>query len=105
MAAPPTQYSPFCPEHGQIADALVITTPRSGDVFLLEPGYDEQMQTVELSGEANPALPQVAWLVDGQEIAAAGWPYQADWRIAKGIHTLEMSGGGRRSDAVKFEVR
>jgi len=105
MPSPPTRYSPFCPEHGQIADALVITTPRNGDVFLLEPGYDEQTQTVELSGEANPALPQVAWLVDGQEVAAAGWPYQADWQMSKGIHTLEMTGGGLRSEAVKFEVR
>ena len=105
MPAPPTRYSPFCPEHGQIADALVITMPRNGDVFLLEPGYDEQTQTVELSGEANPALPQVAWLVDGEEVAAAGWPYQADWQMTKGVHTLEMSSGGRRSEAVKFEVR
>ena len=105
MSPPPTRYSPFCPEHGQIADALVITTPRNGDVFLLEPGYDEETQTVELSGEVNPALPQVAWLVDGEEIAAAGWPYQADWQMTKGVHTLEMTGGGRRSEAVKFEVR
>ena len=105
IPSPPTRYSPLCPEHGQIADALVITMPRNGDLFLIEPGYDEATQTIELSGEVNSALPQVAWLVDGQEVASASWPYQADWQLRKGVHTLEMAGGGMRNAFVEFEVR
>lgn len=79
--------------------------PRNGDLFLIEPDYDEETQTIELSGEVNPALPQVTWLVDDREVVSASWPYQADWQLHKGLHTLEMAGGGMRSEVVEFEVR
>ena len=79
--------------------------PRNGDLFPNEADYDEKTQSIELGGEVNSALPQVACLVDGREVASASWPYQADWQLRKGLHTLEMVGGGMRNEAVEFEVR
>jgi penicillin-binding protein 1C len=102
---PPTRYSPFCPPEGITADALVITSPRKGEVYLLEPGYERRTQTLRFSGEVDPLLPEVTWLVDGREVGTAQWPYETDWLIAKGRHTLEMVGGGKRSDPIPFEVR
>ena len=102
---PPTAYSPYCPPHGLTANALVITRPRNGEVYLLEPGYDIRTQTLQLSGEVDPVLPEVSWWLDGQKVTAASWPYEANWQIAKGRHHLVMKGGGRQSDPVEFEVK
>ncbi len=102
---PPTRYSPFCPPGGITTDALVITHPKNGEIYLVEPGYDRTTQTLRFSGEVDPVLPQVSWLVDGQKISSAGWPYDADWALTKGKHTLMMTGRGRSSDSIEFEVR
>ncbi|MFC2155412.1 penicillin-binding protein 1C [Acidobacteriota bacterium] len=102
---PPTRYSPFCPPGGITADALVITSPRKGEIYLMEPGYDRRTQSLRFSGEVDPLLPEVTWLVDGRDVGTAQWPYETDWPMAKGRHTLEMVGGGKRSDPISFEVR
>ncbi len=102
---PPTRYSPLCPAHGLTADALVITNPRRAEVYLLEPGYDRETQSLQLRGEVHPALPEVTWLVDGKPIAEVGWPYEATWQLESGSHQLQMAAGGKASDPVTFEVR
>jgi penicillin-binding protein 1C len=101
----PSTYSPYCPENGITANALVITNPRTDEVYLIEPGYDRETQTLQLNGEVDPLLPEISWLVDGQEIAKAVWPYEIAWTMSKGRHLLVMSGGGLRSDPVAIEVR
>jgi penicillin-binding protein 1C len=102
---PPTAYSPYCLPNGITANALVITRPRNSEVYLLEPGYDMSTQTLRMSGEVDPVLPEVTWWLDGQKVTAAGWPYEANWQMAKGRHQLIMKGGGMQSDPVEFEVR
>ncbi len=102
---PPTRYSPLCPAYGLTADALVITSPRQAEVYLLEPGYDRATQSLQLRGEVHPALPGIAWLVDGQQVAAVGWPYEATWQLRPGRHRLQMVAGGKASDPIEFEVR
>jgi len=102
---PPVKYSPFCPPGGITPNALVISRPRRGEVFLLEPGYDRAMQTIELSGEVDPVLPEVTWWVDGEKVAVVGWPYDSGWQMERGKHLLVMKGGGMQSDTVEFEVR
>jgi len=102
---PPVRYSPYCPPDGIVSNALVVTEPREGEVYLLEPGYDRSLQTLRFSGEVDPVLPGVTWLVDGREVSVVEWPYHADWVMAKGTHTLVMKGGGMQSDPIRFEIR
>lgn len=102
---PPTRYSPYCPVTGITANALVITQPFHGDIYLLEPGYDRNTQTLLLRGEVDPTLPEIAWLIDGTKIATVSWPYDANWPMTKGKHRIEMSGGGMRSDPIEIEVQ
>jgi len=102
---PPTAYSPFCPAQGLTANAVVVTNPRQGDVFVLEPGYDKSTQSLELGAEIDPALPQATWLVDGRELAVVRWPYGTSWPLARGMHRLELLAGSKRSDPVEIEVR
>ncbi len=101
----PTRYSPYCSERGQVADALVITNPRNHEVYIVEPGYDPHTQSLRLSGEVDPPVDEVSWLIDGVRIASVGWPYEASWRLHPGSHRIEMQAGNRRSEAVVLEVR
>ena len=103
--APPTRYSPLCPAQGVVPQAVVITQPRAHDVYLIEPGYDRATQSLHLRAEIDPAPPSVIWLLDGQPIAQALWPYDLQWTLAKGAHRLQAVAGSRRSDPVLFEVR
>lgn len=101
----PTRYSPLCPARGTVPNALVITYPRSGEVFLVEPGYSRQTQTLEFKAEVSPPQPEVTWILDGQPMATVGWPYLSNWSILRGKHKIELVASGKRSDPVEFEVR
>lgn len=105
LPAPPVAFSPLCPDRGQIPDAVVVRAPRANETFVIEPGYDRARQTLQLRGEIDPPTPVAEWLVDGKVVAKAKWPYQADWRLKKGVHRVQLRAGGRLSDAVTFEVR
>jgi penicillin-binding protein 1C len=101
----PTRYSPLCPAKGPVRGAAVITYPRPHEVFLVEPGYDRRTQTLELSAEVDPSLPELTWLVDDKPVASAPWPYRANWELEAGTHRLQAVAGHLRSDPVAFEVR
>jgi penicillin-binding protein 1C len=105
MTHPPLEYSPLSPAKGLTADALVILKPRRGDIYLIEPGYDLATQTLELSGEVDPPLSLVSWIIDGKTVARVGWPYNASWPLQKGKHSIMMANGKKKSDLVYFEVR
>jgi hypothetical protein len=102
---PPTDYSPFCPAQGLTAKAVVVTSPRPGDRFVLEPGYDSSTQSTELAGEIDPAPAKATWLVDGQALTAVTWPYSANWPLARGKHRVQLLAGGKHSDPVDIEVQ
>jgi penicillin-binding protein 1C len=105
VPAPPSRYSPLCPSRGPVPGALVVTYPRKDEVFLIEPGYDRRTQSVPLSAEVDPHLPEVTWLLDGAPVARVGWPYETAWPLAEGRHRVQLVAAGQRSDPVEFEVR
>jgi penicillin-binding protein 1C len=102
---PPTRYSPLCPAEGLAAGAMVITHPRNADVFVLEPGYSQETQSMELAVEVDPPVAEIKWLVDGELVETSEWPYGGSWRLDKGTHTVQAVAGTRRSESVAFEVR
>ena len=103
--APPTAFSPHCPLDGITADAILLTHPNDGDVFLLEPGYDRLTQSIQLTAEVDPPVPTVTFLIDGEAVATAEWPYEASWPVTDGEHRIEVVAGERTSDAVVIGVR
>jgi hypothetical protein len=94
----PHDYSPLCPREGVIPDSVVITYPREHEVFVVEPGYDPTTQTLAFAALVDPAGSATTWLVDGR-------PVTATWQLVRGAHTVQAVAGGRRSDAVNFDVR
>lgn len=105
LPPPPSAYSPLCPDRGQIPDAVVVRSPRPAETFVIEPGYDLARQTLQLRGEIDPPTPTAEWLIDGKVVAKTKWPYQADWRLRKGQHRVQLRAAGRTSDAVTFDVK
>jgi penicillin-binding protein 1C len=103
--APPAAYSPHCPASGPVPGAVVITSPRAGEVFVIEPGYDPSTQSVELRAETDATTDRITWLVDGRTVARTGWPHRASWTIAPGRHVLEARAPGKDPARVTFEVR
>lgn len=101
----PLAYSPHCPASGPVPGAVVITYPREGEVFLIEPGYDRATQTLELSADAEALIERVSWSVDGVKVGRSAWPYGASWRLERGVHVARASAPGQRGDSVTFEVR
>lgn len=105
LPPPPSAYSPLCPAEGPVPNALVITHPADGDVFVLEPGLSRSTQRLALKAHVDPPSSSVAWLLDGREVAQARWPYTAEWSLRAGRHTLEVVGAEGRSAPITFEVR
>jgi hypothetical protein len=89
---PPTEYSPSCPARGLVANAVVVTHPRDKDVFIVEPGYRRGTQSVQLTAEVDPSVPELVWLVDGERVAAVGWPYEATWPLTRGAGMADHRG-------------
>ena len=82
----------------------MITWPRQGEVFLIEPGYSRATQSLALTAEADQQA-EVRWLIDGREVAKASITERPLWALAKGMHSLEAEVRGRKSPPVTFEVR
>ncbi len=104
-AETPLAFSPHCPARGLVTDAVVVTNPRPGEVFIVEPGYTRRTQTLAFAAEVSPATAAVTWWLDGEKIDVADWPYEAAWKLKRGHHRVVAVAAGRRSEAVRFEVR
>jgi hypothetical protein len=96
--APPSQYSPLCPQRGPPVGAVVVTWPRAGEVFVIEPGYSRDTQSLALTAETTIAQADVHWRIDGTEVSAL-------WPLEPGRHQVEAEVRGKRSARVAFEVR
>jgi hypothetical protein len=83
----------------------VITYPRQGEVFVIEPGYDRSTQSLELTADAESLVERITWSIDGVQVGRSAWPYSTSWRLEPGLHVARASAAGQRPDAVTFEVR
>lgn len=105
MEVAPAAYSPSCPADGPIPGSVVITYPRAGEVFLIEPGFDRATQSVRLAARADGHVGAVTWSIDGRRVASAEWPYDAHWQLREGEHEVSVSAPGQRGQSVRFMVR
>jgi hypothetical protein len=84
---------------------VAVTWPRAGEVYLLEPGYDQASQRLPLRASVDPPAPHATWTLDGVVLERVAWPYTLTWALAPGRHELRVSAGGRTSAPVTFDVR
>lgn len=87
------------------SDSLRITSPRDGDVFVFEPGYNPDTQSIELSVKTDETVTSVRWFVNGELLAEVQWPYIASLPITAGEYTIEARSADKTSEAVNLIIR
>jgi penicillin-binding protein 1C len=88
------------PEEGPL---VTIQYPLNGDHFLLQPPAEELRLTVKAVCLAP--FPKVAWVLNGQEVAASGPPYEVTLELGRGRHRLMAVGPDGRGDEVTLVVQ
>jgi penicillin-binding protein 1C len=102
--APPSEFSPLCPREGFAKSKALVTFPRSGERFALDPGQSAQRQRIRLTAQVDAGVGQVTWMVDGERVGKARWPYTLSWSLKPGDHNVQVVAAGKRSPAVAFQV-
>jgi penicillin-binding protein 1C len=103
VIAPPSTYSPRCPDRSGSAAHVSIRFPQSGDRYHVDPDLRRRYQTLPLEATVRGNVSEVRWLVDGRLIARAPYPYTANWTITRGRHTITavLPDGNRSAVVVK----
>lgn len=96
---------PRPPSKDEGATDLKILRPRAGDVYILEPGYPRETQTLELAAEIQGRPATVQWILDGRILKTVPWPYRFNWPLELGNHQIQIKSGGKISDPVEFTVK
>ena len=86
-------------------EELTVQKPREGDVYIIEPGYDLDHQTLELTATSLNKVPAVDWYVDGVLVSTATWPYVSSWKLSVGTHVVSAKCGDAHSRPVRFSVK
>jgi penicillin-binding protein 1C len=82
---------------------LTIQYPLNGDRFLLQPPADELRLTVK--AVCHVPFQEVTWILDGQEVAATGPPYEVSLDLARGRHRLMAVGPDGIGDTVTVVIQ
>ena len=105
MVAPPTAFSPRCPDRSNAVAQVSIRFPKNGDRYHIDPDLRRRYQTLPLEATVRGNVSEVRWLVDGHLIARAPYPYTANWTIRPGRHTITaLLPTGHRSSPVTVNV-
>ena len=86
---------------------LRITYPSDGARFRVDPGTPARFQSLPLQAAVQPPVREVEWLVDGERLGWAAWPYALRLPLRPGTHRLQLAlpGSDLRSAAVTITVR
>ena len=88
------------PEQGS---PVTIQYPLNGDRFLLQPPAEELRLTVK--AVCFVPFEKVTWILNGQEVAATGPPYEVTLELGRGRHRLMAVGPGGIGDLVTVVVQ
>lgn len=110
-AQPPDTYSPHCPQpEPQPKDVAlgppVISEPRSGARYVLDPERPAHLQQLTVSVLAPASIHEVRLEVDGVVVARGARPFEFPWTLRAGAHQLvAIDPQNRRSEPVRVQVR
>ena len=73
----------------------------------MDPDTPARFQSLPLQAAVQPPVREVEWLVDGQTLGTAAWPYALRLPLRPGTHRLQLAlpGSPLRSAAVTITVR
>lgn len=75
---------------------LAITSPRSGEQYLYDPGIEDGFQKLGLAARTPAGLDWLVWYVDGGEVgrvpATGSEAPGLYWPLRRGVHTIRLVG-------------
>jgi penicillin-binding protein 1C len=112
----PPEYDAWLKESGKLVlkgngkedtagNEITISRPREGDIYIIEPGYDAALQSIEFAAESAARPETIHWYLNGKETASVVWPYRVNWTLRKGLYSLSARSDSLESRTVHFEVR
>jgi len=82
------------------AERLRIVNPPAGATYLFDPTLRAEFQTLPLRAVAESSAARLDWEVDGHAVGTAPADRPLDWPLARGEHTVAVSDGRTREEAV-----
>jgi penicillin-binding protein 1C len=81
-------------------ERLRIVNPPAGATYLFDPTLRAEFQTLPLRAVADSGAARLEWEVDGQAVGTSSADRALDWPLARGEHTVAVSDGKSREEAV-----
>lgn len=95
----PPRYAVWARQQGLVADptseeksrraSIAVRAPVSGGRFRIDPSVPRKFQTLALTAEVTPAVPEVMWYVNDKLVDRVGYPYVSRWKMEPGEHRIE----------------
>lgn len=103
IAVPPTQISSVGGHN-----TLLITFPKNGDIFRIDPAIPAQAQAIPLKAVVPHEINKITWKVDGKVVAVSISPFITQMPLNVGNHVIEIEAqsGGKvvRGKAVQIDI-
>ncbi|MDC7222539.1 MAG: hypothetical protein PQJ60_02295, partial [Spirochaetales bacterium] len=87
------------------APQLTIIQPEEGDIYLFEPGYNRDTQSVELLLRTSLTPPTVSWYVNGRLHSQVPWPYTTSLKAEPGHYEIYAAYDTEKSPSVSIEIK
>lgn len=68
---------------------IAIECPGHGSRYVMDPDLPRRFQTVALRAEVEPAVPEIVWTVNGEELARVPYPYEARFPLSPGSYAIQ----------------
>ena len=88
--------------HITVNSSIKITSPLSGEVYLLNPGMTSH--EIQLSASSLTPQKQVSWYVDGLETISTHPPHNATVPLMKGTHQITAIGSDSEGHSISVTI-
>ncbi|MDH3976840.1 MAG: penicillin-binding protein 1C [Deltaproteobacteria bacterium] len=98
---PPEKVSPLNDNYNKFA----VINPRDEEVYIYEPGYSEETQSIELRALVKVYTENLYWYVNDKILEPAKWPYKASLPMKPGTYAISFGTAKDRSEPVSITVK
>lgn len=105
LPVPPTELSTLCGGSRIVEEyKLSILAPLDSATIYIDPEMPPSFNKLKLNCAVKPKADEVLWVVDGQEIGIAKYPYAMNWQIEPGVHSFQVKIPGTQCMSRPVEI-
>ncbi len=98
---PPDKFSPL----GNNSNYFKIINPRPDEVYIFEPGYNAETQSINLKVNVKYREIGLFWFINNEKYEIAEWPYETSLPIVPGRYKINFGTDKNRSEDVIITVK